>query len=106
MSNYAIWHVMKIQVRYHIQKILIYSQPPKQGLNKLIIVDDIEISINLTDCDVASTDSKQGVCIIAKLMPRSQYTSLDQNREKRETKVLFSIKETVENSRSVVKEKG
>ena len=61
---------------------------------------------NLTDCDVASTDSKQDVCIIAKLMPGSHITSLDQNRERRETKVLFSIKETVENSRSGFKDKG
>ena len=60
----------------------------------------------LSDCDVASTESKEGSCIIAKLMPDSNITSPDQNRGRRETKVLFSIKETVENSRSDVKDKG
>ena len=71
---------------------------------RLIIVDDIQS--NLIDCDVAGTDSKQGVCVIAKLLPGSYNTSLDRNREKRETKVLFSIKETVANSHSGVKDKG
>ena len=61
---------------------------------------------NFTDCDVTSTDSKQGVCIIAKLMPGFDITSLGQNRERRGSKVLYSIKETVENFRSGVKDKG
>ena len=71
---------------------------------RLINFDDIQS--NLTDCDVAGTDSKQGVCVIAKLLPGYHNTSLDQNREKRETKVLFSIKETVANSQSGIKDIG
>ena len=71
---------------------------------RLIIVDDIQS--NLIDCDVAGTDSKQGVCVVAKLLPGYHNISLDRSREKRETKVLFSIKETVANSQSGVKDKG
>ena len=70
----------------------------------MINFDDIQS--NLTDCDVAGTDGKQGVCVIAKLLPGYHNTSLDQNREKRETKVLFSIKETVANSQSGIKDIG
>ena len=76
---------------------------------KIDFISLLMISIflyNFIDCNAANSDQERGVCTIAKLSQGSSKTAMHQNREKREGKKIFSVKETVGNSNEDVNGKG